>query len=543
MDIDTDVYPDQEQKARHTPAERERSATKLRDEVGAAAVVAVALTGVYALRLLHGMGFVGDSIKWQFVVPTAGVGHEPGNPVYLMFGWLIAQVPIGDVGTRVNTASTIPMIVACVLFYFALRELSVRRSIAVAFSIGLGVTPVAVLYAVVAEVHALHLAFVAAILLVLLRWQKNRSDRYLYLLIGLVALSFGNHLNTMLLVPGILVFLWKVDRKRAFSARMAVAAGVGASASVALYYYLIWRAGDASAFYLELMPRSFGDLVDMWTGGRYRNETIFDATLQDTWSVLLPYFTLMIAASFAALIPLIVVGYRRAQGTAFRPALTLWAAGTAVFIFGIGSRPVWMDPYLLPLMLVLAFMAAYGAEGLAQREVLSRMVGGLVLVAVVVLMAVPHPVFLARTDWSQDYARQQDVRSWLTDLPDRSVIAARYQAAMASWYMISIERVPTDVEVLHLDALDLDIDVFSILDDYLEGNPGYTWQLRREIEPGRAVFAPTDPWMCELVGAGFGLEPYADGMYRVVARRGALPPAERLTFGMSETCSNLGIGS
>jgi hypothetical protein len=491
--------------------------------------------------MLHGMAFTGDAIKFQFVGPTAGTGHETGNPVYLMLIWPLSKIPIGDIGTRVNAASALFMVLACAIFFLILRELHVRHTIAAAFSIGLGLVPGVLLYAVVAEVHSLHLAFVTAILLALALWEKYRTDRYLYLLVVFVALSLGNHLTTILLVPGILAFLWMVDRENAFTARTAAAAAAGVAGAMSLYFYLVWRAADASVFYLEITPDSFGDLVDIWLGGRYRG-VFFNVDPTHLVTVLVPYVFALLAVSFAALAPLIVVGFKHLTGTAIRITLTWWAVFTLLLVFLIGNGGVgvgWVEPYLIPVAMLLAVFAAVGAEQIALRHVRSKIVESVVLAGLVFLMAAPFVPVLGWADRSEETVYQEEVRSWLRELPGDAVLASSYQEAMAAWYMMAIEHIETDVEVLHIDGYDIDADWFTVLDDYLLGQPGYTWQLRQIVEAGKDVYAPTDSWMCVLVEEGFALTPYRPGIYRVVAERGAHSFADRATQDMRDICARL----
>ena len=79
------------------------------------------LTAVYAWRTHNGMGFTGDSIKFQCVGTTGGTAHETVNPVYLMLIWAISKIPIGYIGTRVNVASSLFMVIGCVFFFLALQ--------------------------------------------------------------------------------------------------------------------------------------------------------------------------------------------------------------------------------------------------------------------------------------------------------------------------------------------------------------------------------------------------------------------------------------
>lgn len=508
------------------------------DVVGLAVIVFVLVT-VYSVHMLHGIGFGGDSIKWQFIVPTAGIGHETGNPVYLALAWLLTRIPVFDMGTRVNAISSLATLVAVVLLFFTLRRLSVRTSIAVVFSIWFGVSPIVLLYSVVAEVHTLHAAFISGALLMLILWQQEQQDRYLYLLIAIMAFSFGNSVTTALLVPGILVFLWKVDWRAAFRPRMIAAAAVGIAGATILYYYLIWRARDATAFYLELMPVSWGDVLDIVLGGRYRGVTMFDATPLQVAAELLPYLLFILSISVAVIAPLAFIGFRSLRRAPTRTMLAWWAVVTLLVIVTNGSRPGWVDPYLIPVVLVVVVFSAIGTEQVGERSDSWPFLGTAVLIVTLVVMVVPISPFGKFTDWREDYDYQHEVRSWLTDLPSESVIAVSYRDAMAVWYMVSIENVSTSVEVLHIDGFDLNSDWFTILDAYLNGHPGYAWQLRHTIAPGGDVFAPGDRWMCELVDAGFTLEPYSAHVYRVVASRNAVPAEQRSTPEMRAICSGL----
>ncbi len=96
-----------------------------------------------------------------------------------MLVWLLTRIPVFDIGRRVNAISSLATLVAAVILFFTLRQLAFRRSVAVAFSIGFGVSPVVLRYSVVAEVHTLHAALVSGFLLTLVLWRKERKERYL----------------------------------------------------------------------------------------------------------------------------------------------------------------------------------------------------------------------------------------------------------------------------------------------------------------------------------------------------------------------------
>src|SRR3954452_6320506 len=92
--------------------------------------------------------------------------------------------------------------------------------------------------AVIAEVYALHLVFVGATLLALLRWERQPTTGRLTLFFAVYALGFGNHLSMILLAPAYTVFIltsapggW-----RAVVTPRVVALAVACAAAGALQY-------------------------------------------------------------------------------------------------------------------------------------------------------------------------------------------------------------------------------------------------------------------------------------------------------------------
>ncbi len=86
--------------------------------------------------------------------------------------------------------------------------LLVDRLLAVVTALVFAATPTFWSQAVVAEVYTLHAVFVAAILLAALAWADHPRRLRLYLLVGLVGLGLAHHRTTLLLLPGLVVFLF-----------------------------------------------------------------------------------------------------------------------------------------------------------------------------------------------------------------------------------------------------------------------------------------------------------------------------------------------
>jgi hypothetical protein len=68
--------------------------------------------------------------------------------------------------------------------------------------------------AVIAEVYTLHAFFVVLLLLLLQAWAHGRERRWLYAFSLAWGLSFGNHISTILLTPGLLCFLLTTEGRQ-----------------------------------------------------------------------------------------------------------------------------------------------------------------------------------------------------------------------------------------------------------------------------------------------------------------------------------------
>ena len=55
----------------------------------------------------------------------------------------------------------------------------------------------------------------------------------------------------------------------------------------------------------------------------------------------------------------------------------------------------------------------------------------------------------------------------------------------------------------------------SVIGRYLAGEEVAVPHTRQVLESGRPVYAPGKGWACDLAGAGFGVEPYTEELFRV----------------------------
>ncbi|MGD8794566.1 MAG: DUF2723 domain-containing protein [Anaerolineae bacterium] len=111
-----------------------------------------------------------DSLEFPLVAHRLAIAHPTGYPLYTLLAALFARGPWFNVAWGVNLFSAVAAALAVALVYLVARRLVRRRLAALLGAVALAVSPVFWSQAVVAEVYALHAAFVGGLLWLALRW-------------------------------------------------------------------------------------------------------------------------------------------------------------------------------------------------------------------------------------------------------------------------------------------------------------------------------------------------------------------------------------
>lgn len=206
---------------------------------------------------------MGDSAKFQFLARLLGVGHAPGNPLYLMASalWVRIPLPLSD-ATKVTLLSGVAGVVAIALASRAVGVLALPPVLRRPFvleaqsfaAILLGTGSLFWTLSTEAEVYTLGSVFVAGVLLGMTRWIAHHEPRALYFAIGSLGLGLGNHLTIAALGPAVLYVLLREREGRAAlrSVRLwAVAAGALGLAALS-YGWIAWRVKSGPLAYSEL---------------------------------------------------------------------------------------------------------------------------------------------------------------------------------------------------------------------------------------------------------------------------------------------------
>jgi len=93
---------------------------------------------------------------------------------------LFAFLPVGDLAYRVNLFSALMSATAAMLIYLSARQITQRALPALVGALAFAVAPVVWWHAVMSEVYTPAAAFLAAILLLTLRWRTRNHPRLLF---------------------------------------------------------------------------------------------------------------------------------------------------------------------------------------------------------------------------------------------------------------------------------------------------------------------------------------------------------------------------
>jgi hypothetical protein len=300
-----------------------------------------------------------DSLEFQVVLPSLGIAHPTGYPLYTLLGWLASRLPVGDLAYRVNLLSALAGAATVGILFLTARRLNSSRLPAALMSIVFALGTVWWSQATIAEVYTLHGLAVALILYLTLSGRGTRAP-WLALVFGL---ALAHHRTTLLLAPGVGVYLlWSdpgVLRRPRDLARLALAFLL----PLALYLYLPLRGQSVASL--------DGAVVSTWSG--FVNHVLasdYNAFLSaNPLAIERPAgYPLRLLASQMGLAALLLglLGWLRwpkqpKQWTLL--ALVL----AANLVFALGYKTADVDVFYIPVVMVWLLAASAGLSWLLER--------------------------------------------------------------------------------------------------------------------------------------------------------------------------------
>ena len=331
----------------------------LSPRAGLATAVALPLL-VYLFNLSPYVGRA-DTFEFQVTALRLGIAHPTGYPLYVLLGKLFTLLPFGTLAWKVNLTAALCAAGAVGFVYLLIHRLTKHTSIAVLAALALAWSATVWSQAIIAEVYALNLLFVAGVLWLALDILEGRSmPRTLWSVALLMGLSLTNHITMVMLIPALgLACLLRWPRLRLSDWLKAVGLFI---LGLAVYAYipLRWPAlhdgqwMSLSEFLAYITGRQFGGALQL---GLLRDPTRY-AIL---WRLLREPFGVVGLAVAAA-------GWLYLAVKQWRLALVSLASFLPYCFYGLVYVVPDLDVFVIPTHLLLALWIGVGAAYIANGE-------------------------------------------------------------------------------------------------------------------------------------------------------------------------------
>jgi hypothetical protein len=462
-----------------------------------AAVVTFAVALVLFVPTLMPDVGIWDTAEFQAIGPVLGIAHPTGYPTYTLLAWLASVLlqPFGDEAHRADLLSTLLMAGAASLLAVCAVQVTRRWTLGVLAGLAFAVTPVAWRVSTRADAHALHVFFAALLLVILVAWaaREERHDsvawRWLLAAAVVYGLSLGNHALTILLAPGIAVYVLMVSPRILWLRPRVVLGCIGAMLLTAalVYLYLPLRSAmDPPLDYAN--PETWESFWYVVSGEQFRGSfgalPPFVDIVAGAWDELVLGYGVLAILALAG----VLLGLMR------HPRLTMLTLLWFVFswIFALGYTNTSIERYYLVPLLAAALWVALAADAAwdTLRDLLRPGRERGYVAGVAALLAILLVVTIAPIPDRHDEADASDEtfgRVWLEEtfaaLEPNAAVVSWWSWSTPMWYGRWVEGRRDDILIVDdRDRIDDGYgSVTDTIDGFLDQRPTYVVRQDRHL--------------------------------------------------------------
>jgi tetratricopeptide (TPR) repeat protein len=368
--------------------------------------------------------YLGDSGELTAAAFSLGIPHNSGYPLYALLGKLFSLVPVGSIGFRMNLMSSLFAVLTVWLVYSLILRITSSKLSAFAGALFLAFVPVLWSQTVSAEVYTLHAFFVALLTRLLWWWDENREFSRLALFVFVTGISFGNHMQTVMLAPAVLFIVMSADYKILPNSRNFFLLSVVFLLALSLYVYLPIRT-EAGAAIRWGDPNTLDRFIAHVTASAHRQSYVL--TKSPLEYVLRAKETLLLIVSqFGALLLLALWGWLKIQGMRWKIFFLAVIMFDFVYTVFLNIISFEITAFTLPTCIVLAILIGIGiAHILAQTRHLlffGKTAQGALRAAFCMIPAIPFTCNLNLCNQSQNYAAYEHVLNIFRTADNQSTV-------------------------------------------------------------------------------------------------------------------------
>ena len=458
------------------------------DRLAGRTLVALLVTAIafylYRSTLLPGVDF-GDTASLQALIGDRVINPRDAYPLYYAIGNLVWRIAGGEAAFGGNLASAICGALACGALTWVAAELTGSLVAAAAGGLLLATSYTFWTQCVIAEVYALHLLMMGLVLTALLWWDRHRTRARLGLVFAVYALSFGNHLMTVLMAPAIVLFVASAPGgvRLLFSRRTIGWPWQSQPPARVRYVWnasYLWALPDPPATPLAFARAFWFDV----TKSDWR-ETMVMAVHQSALMRRSRMYLFDLAQQFGtagialALLGLVSLGRRR------RVLLLLLSAWVVPFVFAYTYNVGDTHVFFLPSHQIVALLAACGVAALLALAPRAWPSGAGGVLAVLSALVLAYPVWRAWDTWpAVDRHADRRPADWLSavavNLGPRDLLLGDVNWQLENGFDYYRRRLHPDLNFTRATDTILTLP-FLVRDNIADGRVVYATPIAREL--------------------------------------------------------------
>jgi len=304
--------------------------------------------------------YLGDSGEFTAAAFSLGIPHNSGYPLYSLIGKIFCMIPLGNVGFRMNLMSMFFSALTVSLVYTIIfRVTSSILSSAVAASF-LAFTPLFWSQTVSAEVYPLHTFFVALMIRLLWWWDENKEFHRLLIFVFVTGLSFGNHMQTVMLAPPVLYLIISGDKKAIFTLKRFMIISALFILPLAIYLYLPIRTSAGAAIHWG-DPDSIERFLAQVTARTHRGTYVFSIGLPEYVSRAIEALR-VIGNQYGILVLLALWGWMKLSSMRWKMFFVFLVFFDFVYTVFLNIISLEITPFSLPTAIVMAILLGFGVN-------------------------------------------------------------------------------------------------------------------------------------------------------------------------------------
>ncbi|MBW1742973.1 MAG: DUF2723 domain-containing protein [Deltaproteobacteria bacterium] len=309
--------------------------------------------------------YLGDSGELTAAAFSLGIPHNSGYPLYALIGKLFCMVPVGPIGFRMNVMSSMFAVLTVWLVYSLIFRITTSKLSSFAGTLFLAFTPVLWSQTVSAEVYTLHVFFVALLMRLLWWWDEDKQFVRIALFVFVTGLSFGNHMQTVMLAPAVIFIVLSGHYRTLLNAKNLCFLSALFLLALSLYLYLPIRTEAGAAIHWG-DPNTLDRFLAHVTASAHREGYVLTKSTLEYVSRA-KQAALLVFSQFGPLLLVALWGWlkmRPLRWQIFFGAVILFDFAYTVFLNIISFE---ITAFTLPTCIVLAVLVGNGIADILKR--------------------------------------------------------------------------------------------------------------------------------------------------------------------------------